>query len=109
MKRATHEVFRKWIIILSLYFLAVSSVHFVFKPTLITGESMLPTLNDGDRILLNTFKNTYDRGCWFEIKFDQKHLTKPHLSLKQRNRFEIKIDQNGSFVCEMFHRFCNKV
>ena len=23
---------------------------------------MLPTLNDGDRILLNTFKNTYDRG-----------------------------------------------
>lgn len=62
MEKTTHEIFGRWIIILSLYFLAVNSVHFVFKPTLISGESMLPTLEDGDRILLNTFKNTYNRG-----------------------------------------------
>lgn len=62
MEKTTHEIFGRWIIILSLYFLAINSVHFVLKPTLISGESMLPTLEDGDRILLNTFKKTYNRG-----------------------------------------------
>lgn len=52
----------KWVLLLLVFSVFGHSVHFVFKPTVIMGTSMSPTLEDGHRLLLNTFKKTYDHG-----------------------------------------------
>jgi len=58
-----------------------------------------------------SFWGTYDstKFCSFKIKFDQKYLTNPYITVNRRFHFEKKIDQNGFLFYEVLFNLYKKV
>ncbi len=75
LKKAVWDLFR----IVAVAFLCFWTITFFFKPALTRGDSMVPTLHDGDLTIVRAFNYTPTHGDIVVLKdrdLDDKHLVK---------------------------------
>lgn len=53
---------RYWTIVIAMAYITAIAIHSVFPCIQITGSSMNPTFEDGDKIFVNQLKKNYKRG-----------------------------------------------